>query len=793
MYFVIYFIAGIVIFTFILIKFLEIIFDKKGYKNVVHRFYATLLFLVMVATFINIIISVYSYRKTINMVGKKGDRGIRGKRGEKGSKGTCNEKCGQKVCYVDVVDHANDIFKREVTKMLADDNPTILNTKKSPDEFKINNGFFLDKINSICKSDQYQSIMLGKHPNKPSEKKLIEYLKGIIEEWVTFLVNPENTGGLLEDGGNNILEEINKGIRFLLETQYTEDVLNFEGETNTENPFFELKKYDVWNWGDGLKITPLELNIDVKDLDKPEPDQARIQIVKSNNYKWEYDTSTKKDLWDDTNCDYNQMGEDRTNPQNLTKCIFLNKQNYLKDYVNTWKTDVYNKDQELSLYNADSYLDVETKQQFYPVGSIWRGTEKREKPFYSSRSPPSKNSCGYGHGAEGNRSANNDGPEKETILVSGDVVPPKSMKLLWDSKEGCEDCQKNRVRVYRPEAPDGYVCLGDYAKGANNPLDDEDLEKIRCVPKDCVREKKIGSKVYDNKGVSYEKYDSYSKYVGKTPYESDYQLTATYWSSGVDNIGSAEEQKNLYGLEIEADDGYNLFRLGRGLKKPDEKTYVIKEECLLPGEGDAPKHPTFDVEDFIKNNDTDKRYNAAEYFSKKPPFAVLTNRDDFTDSESGKSALNFEKKRIKIYLEDDLNPRKDKTSDTYFIMTYNPEKNDFSRYIVTNINGKIKFTDKPNKNNKYHRWTIRKDTLSEISDDCQSNSLQDFTFNVFVESYGLMNDNKNKRALIQYYNNMGISHFELDDKTSSDTNSDTNSGNWIYSQMIALDLPRYCK
>ena len=145
---------------------------------------------------------------------------------------------------------------------MLDDNPDVLKTKKTPDEFKINNGFFLDKINSMCKSDQYQSIMLGKHPNKPSEKKLIEYLKGIVEEWIVYLVNPMNNGCLLGQtysstadvscGGSSegdLIENINRGSRFLLESQYTIDVLNFEDTTgNTLNPIEELKKYDVWNW-----------------------------------------------------------------------------------------------------------------------------------------------------------------------------------------------------------------------------------------------------------------------------------------------------------------------------------------------------------------------------------------------------------------------------------------------------------------------------------------------------------------------------------------------------------------
>ena len=799
MYFVYYFIAGIVIFTFLLVKFLEIAFDKKGYKTSGNRLYATLLFLVMVATFINILIAINSYRSTINMAGNPGEKGIRGKRGPKGQKGSCKETCGQQVCYVEVIDHANDIFKKEVSRMLAEDNN--LKTKKKPADFKINNGFFLDKINSICKSDQYQSIMLGKHPNKPTEKKLIEYIKGIIEEWIVYLVNPENNGctlGQTYDSSrankcegtpsDKLIENNNKGVRFLLESQYTVDVLNFNdsrpGSNATFNPINELEKYDIWNWGGELKIKPIEISTNVQNVAKPEPDQARLQIKKSNNYKWVYGTETKKDLWDDTNCDYNQMGADRTNPQNLTKCVFINKKNYLKDYVNTWKTDVYRKDKKMSLYNAESYKDPENKQKFYPVGSVWRGTETKKKPFGSARSPPSKNSCGHGHGADGQKTANNEGPEKETLLVSGDVKSPTKMKLIWDSKQGCTDCQINHVKVYRPEAPKGYVCLGDYVKNGTSPINSTDLQNIKCVPKECVREKKIGTKIYDNKGVSYDKYDSYKKYIARTPNESDNQLSASFWTAGVDNIGAAEEQKNLYGLEINSDDGYNLFRMGRGFRKPKEKTYVIKEECLIPGGGSSPKHPFFDVEDYLKNNDINKRYNASEYFSKKPPFAVLTNIETITDTE--KSHINFENKRLRIYLVDDLNKRKGNRPDTFFLRTFNPEKNDFSNYIVTDVTNKIKLTTKPDKNNKYHLWTVRTDNISSAS-PCINTTSQLFNYDVFVESYGLFKNGVATRALSQYYDTLGKSKFVFENKTLS-----TSVKNWRYSQYLELSPPQFC-
>lgn len=230
--------------------------------------------------------------------------------------------------------------------------------------------------------------------------------------------------------------------------------------------------------------------------------------------------------------------------------------------------------------------------------------------------------------------------------------------------------------------------------------------------------------------------------------------------------------------------------MGRGFRKPNEKTYVIKEECLLPGGGSAPKHPFFDVEDYLKNNDTNTRYDASEYFSKKPPFAVLTNKDTFTEPE--KSHLNFENKRIRIYLMDDLNKRKDGKSDTYFLRTFNPKKNDFSNYIVTDITKKIKLTTKPDKNNKYHRWTVRTKNIPSASQDpCNSpisGSNLGFDYDVIVESYGLTKDNVPMRALTQYYDKLGKSKFEFSNKTDS-----SSVKNWKYSQMLELPDPRFCK
>ena len=78
MYFVFYFIAGIILFFFFLFNFIGIIYDKRGYSSFTNKVYALLLFLVMIATLLNISIAIMSYRKTINMTGLPGDKGIDG-------------------------------------------------------------------------------------------------------------------------------------------------------------------------------------------------------------------------------------------------------------------------------------------------------------------------------------------------------------------------------------------------------------------------------------------------------------------------------------------------------------------------------------------------------------------------------------------------------------------------------------------------------------------------------------------------------------------------------------------
>ena len=55
-----------------------------------------------------------------------------------------------------------------------------------------------------------------------------------------------------------------------------------------------------------------------------------------------------------------------------------------------------------------------------------------------------------------------------------------------------------------------------------------------------------------------------------------------------------------------------------------------------------------------------------------------------------------------------------------------------------------------------------------------------------------MKDDNSERALIQYYDNMAKSNYELTTPPSIRTETGNGTGNWIYSQMLELPPPRHC-
>lgn len=778
--FIIYLIFGILLIGFTLSQFIQVFFEKDapGYQ----RYINGIIFLIVIVTSINIIVTIAAYLKTKNMVGKSGDPGISGPRGKIGKMGQCSNVCGQKTCYIDVVDYANKIFDKEYYDLTYSEGTS---RPKGLENKTINNRQFLRRLNKICHSKQYRDILVAKHEKKPTEKKLIEYIKNIVKKWVKLIVefNPDNQTTI-----DNRL-----GIKFLSEKNFSEKLLNTRIKTiydsfnsdqfRQKSPFDEISKYDIWEWSEQYKTKRNVITINSNNLDLPEPDQPTLSIIKTNNYQPTFEAKVSQDTWDDTFCPHNQMGHQNENPNNLDKCVFIDSSNGLKEYKDTWKKKEYNKSTELSLYNTTSFKN-KNNQIFYPVGSVWRGKNDTSKPKDAKRLPESINMCGNGHGNRRSESFNDKGPEKETILVSGDVKSPKSFKKLWDSQIGCPNCHPDNVKIWRPIPPEGYTCLGDVTTSGNQT---PQSLNIKCVPTKCVNEKKMGSRVWNNRNISENSYNNYKQYYKRTPAKSNKSLNVSVWSAGASNSG--EENTNLYGTPLEEDGGYNLFRIGKGLNtKPEHddgdelKTYVINRKCLVPSEGKKPAHPDLNVPSEQSAVSNSLRYEDEYYFGKKPKIGIVSNMETINDSN--KNLMSPTNKSKKLYLIDDLNKRKDirdtldttpDKSDTFFLKTVNEKNNDFSSCLASNANKKVVVKPSCNKSSPYHQWRVRYD------DSMNNESVT--SANVQLQTMKRYDDGINY-CLHQHYDTLGKSIYEL--KPCSTTNNNT----WKYSTLVSQKLPQ---
>ena len=105
---------AVVIFFFLLYNGASIFAsDKSGIQKMVEFS----LYAIIVLIIGNFIFSVITYYQTKTKIGNVGDKGIRGQRGKSGDKGKCEEKCGLKVCIIDLTNTANITFYLELAKI----------------------------------------------------------------------------------------------------------------------------------------------------------------------------------------------------------------------------------------------------------------------------------------------------------------------------------------------------------------------------------------------------------------------------------------------------------------------------------------------------------------------------------------------------------------------------------------------------------------------------------------------------------------------------------------------------
>lgn len=220
-----------------------------------------LLYIISLFTVGNIISTFVFYDVLRKKRGPPGPRGPTGEKGVRGEAGLCDVTCRNNICYTKILEN--------VTEYLNE-----LNGKLDP-PIVIKNSYIKEKMKQMCHSDEFKQVAPMKGPNN-----LIAYLTEIWKIWIKSIY----------DAGNQT-------------TTYFESVgAETEWEWVSDNPFDDIKKYDVYYWGLSREYRPSKIEICTNPEDNsnlPGSDEPPIQLLESNTYKhswWDKGSGAHKDL-----------------------------------------------------------------------------------------------------------------------------------------------------------------------------------------------------------------------------------------------------------------------------------------------------------------------------------------------------------------------------------------------------------------------------------------------------------------------------------------------------------------
>ena len=208
----------------------------------------------------------------------------------------------------------------------------------------------------------------------------------------------------------------NAGGKLYFETIGAEDQFDWMKDT----PFDEMRKYDIFYWGMGMQYRPklVERCYASDDGNTPNPGSEGYII-----------RTAKTDLYDGLTTDEGSRA-------------FNN--------ISIWRAKQFT-------YQGSV---------FYPLGDVLMGPSRQGE--WNSRNKH-VGSITYPHPQNG--------PDRETIIVSGDVKGPVNYDPLWSNQTN-----GNKFWVWRPIAPAGYMAIGDVITTSADPPLTGNQAPIRCIP-----------------------------------------------------------------------------------------------------------------------------------------------------------------------------------------------------------------------------------------------------------------------------------------------------------------------
>ena len=192
------------------------ILGKSISKNIVeptHLLIFWFMYLTSVLTIISIAMTIYFYFTLKDKKGIPGERGDAGDVGNAGQVGKCEEGCRNQICY----DKTIKIINEKVNKLAGHPDKEII----------VKNLYLKNKAKQMCASEEFAQLVPYRGPND-----LIKYLNLIWNEWIVLIYKA---------GGRSYFESVGAENDF---------------EWLGDNPFDEIKKYDVFYWGMGQDYRP---------------------------------------------------------------------------------------------------------------------------------------------------------------------------------------------------------------------------------------------------------------------------------------------------------------------------------------------------------------------------------------------------------------------------------------------------------------------------------------------------------------------------------------------------------
>ena len=490
-----------------------------------------IIFLLITSTFFNVFLLGYFWSVVRKKTGPIGVRGPKGSIGVKGAKGKCVGNSNQNIAVFQIIQYLDKTHRNNLTKLNLDVNDkknSIIDNDKN-DKTNLKNKFMDRKIRTIVFSSQFESLLevlpldiLSSNDNQVSLNYLITYLQKIVAEWYHLIYNQK-------------------------EDWFYQEYDDMKADWKEDNPFYEIKKYDVFYWGSQRTFKPLKLeSCEYYPGNQRNP---KIHTMTTNDYELAYDDITS--------------GTSKR--------------------MNIWRPKAV----ETKINERDV--------KFYPIGDVITSGDP-------STFDLKKNGTTIIGDTEINTGEKGNGPSKTTLLVAegnsegGILEDPEDYVEMWrhEKKLSALDLADNNYnitklrdegRIWKPIPKDGYKCLGDVVSNKYKPQvygtnKDEYLKyndsapDIKCIKEECVEE--IPKQELENK----------KEMVWQSKYgENNIEYNGEIFTIGNSVAGKAENSYNTfrtdncfhfnYNQQLEADDNdYKVVGPDGG------KFYRIKEECL---------------------------------------------------------------------------------------------------------------------------------------------------------------------------------------------------------------------